>query len=47
MKNPRQQTYYEKLEVPHDASPLEIRRAYKKLFELYQDSFPEYFLHVC
>jgi len=37
MKNPRQQTYYEKLEVPHDASPLEIRRAYKKLFELYQD----------
>jgi len=37
MKDFRQQNYYEKLEIAPDASPLEIRRAYKKAFELYED----------
>jgi DnaJ-class molecular chaperone len=33
----REQNYYELLEIAPDASPLEIRRAYKKSFDLYQD----------
>jgi len=37
MKPYRDQNYYELLEVPPNASPLEIRRAYKKIFDLYQD----------
>jgi hypothetical protein len=37
MKPFREQNYYELLEIPPDASPLEIRRAYKRVFELYQD----------
>jgi DnaJ-class molecular chaperone len=37
MKPFREQNYYELLEIPSDASPLEIRRAYKRVFELYQD----------
>ena len=37
MKPLRQQNHYEALEVYPDALPLEIRRAYKKVFELYQD----------
>jgi DnaJ-class molecular chaperone len=37
MKPYREQSYYELLEILPDASPLEIRRAYKKVFELYQD----------
>jgi DnaJ-class molecular chaperone len=37
MKPFREQNYYELLEILSDASPLEIRRAYKKVFELYQD----------
>jgi curved DNA-binding protein CbpA len=37
MKDVRQQNYYERLEIPPGASPLEIRRAYRKVFELYQD----------
>jgi DnaJ-class molecular chaperone len=37
MKPFREQNYYELLEILPDASPLEIRRAYKKVFELYQD----------
>ncbi len=37
MKDIRQQSYYERLEIPPGASPLEIRRAYRKVFELYQD----------
>ncbi len=36
MKDFRKQNYYEKLEIAPDASPLEIRRAYKRAFELYQ-----------
>jgi len=37
MKPFREQNYYELLEILPDASPLEIRRAYKRVFELYQD----------
>ncbi len=37
MKHYRDQNYYECLEISPDASPLEIRRAYKKIFNLYQD----------
>ncbi len=37
MKPFREQNYYELLEISPDASPLEIRRAYKRVFELYQD----------
>jgi DnaJ-class molecular chaperone len=37
MKPYREQNYYELLEIVPDASPLEIRRAYKRVFELYQD----------
>lgn len=37
MKPYREQNYYELLEVPPNASPLEIRRSYKTIFDLYQD----------
>ena len=37
MKPFREQNYYELLEILPDASPLEIRRAYKRAFDLYQD----------
>jgi DnaJ-class molecular chaperone len=37
MKPFKEQNYYEVLEVFPDALPLEIRRAYKKSFALYQD----------
>jgi curved DNA-binding protein CbpA len=37
MKPFEEQNYYEVLEVSPDALPLEIRRAYKKSFALYQD----------
>ena len=37
MKPFKEQNYYEVLEVSPDALPLEIRRAYKKSFTLYQD----------
>ena len=37
MKPYREQNYYELLEILPNASPLEIRRAYKRIFELYQD----------
>jgi DnaJ-class molecular chaperone len=37
MKPYREQSYYELLEVSPNASPLEIRRAYKTIFDLYQD----------
>lgn len=37
MKHDREQSHYELLEISPDASPLEIRRAYKKIFDLYQD----------
>lgn len=37
MKPFRAQTHYELLEISPNASPLEIRRAYKKIFDLYQD----------
>ena len=37
MKLFREQNYYELLEILPDASPLEIRRAYKRVFDLYQD----------
>ena len=37
MKPFNEQNYYEVLEVSPDALPLEIRRAYKKSFALYQD----------
>jgi len=37
MKNTGQQNYYERLEIPPQASPLEIRRAYKKVFDLYRE----------
>ena len=37
MKPVREQNHYELLELSPDASPLEISRAYKKAFELYQD----------
>jgi len=37
MKPFKEQNYYEVLEVSPDALPLEIRRAYKKSFSLYQD----------
>jgi curved DNA-binding protein CbpA len=37
MKPFKQQNYYEVLEVSPDALPLEIRRAYRKSFALYQD----------
>jgi DnaJ-class molecular chaperone len=37
MKPYREQNYYELLEILPDASPLEIRRAYKRIFELYED----------
>lgn len=37
MKPFKEQDYYEVLEVSPDALPLEIRRAYKKSFALYQD----------
>lgn len=33
----QEQNHYELLELSSDASPLEISRAYKKAFELYQD----------
>lgn len=33
----RNQNHYELLEISPDASPLEIRRAYKNAFELYKD----------
>ena len=38
MKPYREQNYYELLEILPNASPLEIRRAYKMVFELYQDA---------
>jgi DnaJ-class molecular chaperone len=37
MKPYRERNYYELLEILPDASPLEIRRAYKRVFDLYQD----------
>jgi len=37
MKPYREQNYYELLEVSPNASPLEIRRSYRKIFDLYQD----------
>lgn len=37
MKPFRKQNYYELLDLSSDASPLEIRRAYKNAFELYND----------
>jgi len=37
MKIFQDQNHYELLEISADASPLEIRRAYKKTFDLYQD----------
>lgn len=37
MKPVREQNHYELLELSPDASSLEISRAYKKAFELYQD----------
>ena len=37
MKPFEEQNYYEVLEISPDAVPLEIRRAYKKSFALYQD----------
>ena len=37
MKPFEEQNYYEVLEVSPNALPLEIRRAYKKSFALYQD----------
>ncbi|MCE5283350.1 MAG: helix-turn-helix domain-containing protein [Deltaproteobacteria bacterium] len=37
MKPFREQNYYDILEISPDALPLEIRRAYKKAFALYQD----------
>ncbi|MGO9136517.1 MAG: helix-turn-helix domain-containing protein [Syntrophales bacterium] len=37
MKPFREQNYYELLEILPYASPLEIRRAYKRVFDLYQD----------
>lgn len=37
MKPFQEQNYYEVLEVSPDALPLEIRRAYKRSFALYQD----------
>ena len=37
MKPFRDQNHYELLELSPDASPLEISRAYKKVFELYQE----------
>jgi len=43
MTRERVENYYELLEIPPDASPLEIRRAYKKIFDLYQgDSLASY-----
>lgn len=41
----REESHYELLDVPTDASPLEIRRAYQDMFELYQgDSLISYSL---
>ena len=37
MKPFKEQNYYEVLDISPDALPLEIRRAYKKSFTLYQD----------
>ena len=37
MKSFKEQNYYEVLEVSPDAAPLDIRRAYKQSFALYQD----------
>ena len=37
MKPYREQNYYELLEILPNALPLEIRRAYKRVFDLYQD----------
>lgn len=37
MKPFKEQNYYEVLEVSPDAAPLDIRRAYKQSFALYQD----------
>ncbi len=37
MKPFNEQNYYEVLEIPPDAGPLDIRRAYKANFSLYQD----------
>lgn len=38
-----EQNYYEILDIPTDASPFEIRRAFQELFELYQtDSLASY-----
>lgn len=37
MKPYSERNYYELLEILPNASPLEIRRAYKRIFELYQD----------
>jgi DnaJ-class molecular chaperone len=37
MKPFHEQNYYELLEILPGASPLEIRRAYKRVFDLYQD----------
>ena len=43
MKPFKEQNYYEVLEISPDAVPLEIRRAYKKTFTLYQgDSIASY-----
>jgi len=43
MKPYQKQNHYELLELSPDASPLEIRRAYKNAFELYKDeSFASY-----
>jgi len=37
MKRHGEQNHYELMEISPGASPLEIRRAYKKIFDLYQD----------
>ena len=37
MRHHTEQIHYELLEIPVDASPFEIRKAYQELFELYRD----------
>lgn len=37
MRQHTEQIHYELLEIPLDASPFEIRKAYQELFELYRD----------